>query len=40
RLEQLHTQARPAPARPAPWAQRLPELAARPLDGEALEAIA
>ncbi|AVI00069.1 hypothetical protein C5L38_34020 (plasmid) [Streptomyces sp. WAC00288] len=40
RLEQLHTQARPEPVRPAPWSQRLPEHAARPLDGEALEAIA
>ncbi len=40
RLEQLRTQARPAPVRPAPWAQRLPEVAARPLDGEALEVIA
>lgn len=40
RLEQLHTQARPTPVRPVPWAQRLPELAARPLDGEALEVIA
>ncbi|MFJ8692809.1 hypothetical protein [Streptomyces roseolilacinus] len=29
RLEQLHTQARPEPVRPAPWSQRLPELAAR-----------
>ncbi|TXS46983.1 hypothetical protein [Streptomyces sp. t39] len=40
RLEQLHTQARPTPVRPAPWTQRLPDLAARPLDGEALEVIA
>ncbi|MEU2181044.1 hypothetical protein [Streptomyces thermolilacinus] len=40
RLEQLHAQARPEPVRPAAWAQRLPELAARPLDGEALEVIA
>ncbi|MFE7512746.1 hypothetical protein ACFU8I_16245 [Streptomyces sp. NPDC057540] len=40
RLEQLHTQARPTPVRPAPWSQRLPELAARPLDGENLEVIA
>lgn len=40
RLEQLRTQARPEPVRPAPWTQRLPELAARPLDGEALEVIA
>ncbi|PLW66689.1 hypothetical protein C0036_21815 [Streptomyces sp. DJ] len=40
RLEQLHTQARPEPVRPAPWSQRLPELAARPLDGETLEVIA
>ncbi|MFE5796285.1 hypothetical protein ACFQ8C_27415 [Streptomyces sp. NPDC056503] len=40
RLEQLHTQARPEPGRPAPWAQRLPDLAARPLDGEALKVIA
>ncbi|MFE3122286.1 hypothetical protein ACFXHD_02580 [Streptomyces hydrogenans] len=40
RLEQLHTQARPEPVRPAPWTQRLPELAARPLDGDALEVIA
>ncbi|MFJ9434904.1 hypothetical protein ACIRQY_35430 [Streptomyces sp. NPDC101490] len=35
RLEQLRTQ-----ARPEPWAQRLPELAAHALDGEALEVIA
>ncbi|WP_261993728.1 hypothetical protein, partial [Streptomyces sp. t39] len=28
RLEQLHTQARPTPVRPAPWTQRLPDLAA------------
>ncbi|MFE6813532.1 hypothetical protein [Streptomyces sp. NPDC057675] len=40
RLEQLHTQARPTPVRPAPWTQRLPELASRPLDGEALEVTA
>ncbi|MFK3734682.1 hypothetical protein ACI2LJ_30955 [Streptomyces sp. NPDC088090] len=40
RLEQLHAQARPQPVRPAPWARRLPELAARPLDGEVLEVIA
>ncbi|MFC9261290.1 hypothetical protein ACFT25_15900 [Streptomyces hydrogenans] len=40
RLEQLHTQVRPEPVRPAPWSQRLPDLAARPLDGEALEVIA
>ncbi|MEV6400543.1 hypothetical protein AB0M39_38165 [Streptomyces sp. NPDC051907] len=40
RLEQLRTQARPEPARPAPWSQRLPELAARPLHGETLEVIA
>ncbi len=40
RLEQLHAQARPELVRPAPWARRLPELAARPLDGEALEVIA
>lgn len=40
RLEQLHAQARPEPVRPAPWTQRLPELAARPLDGEGLEVIA
>ncbi|MFF3775743.1 hypothetical protein [Streptomyces sp. NPDC002232] len=40
RLEQLHTQARPTPVRPAPWSQRLPELAVRPLHGEALEMIA
>ncbi|MFJ3505313.1 hypothetical protein [Streptomyces sp. NPDC090135] len=40
RLEQLHTQARPQPVRPAPWSQRLPELAARPLDSETLEVIA
>ncbi|MCX0247953.1 hypothetical protein NEH16_32760 [Streptomyces drozdowiczii] len=40
RLEQLHTQAHPTPARPAPWPQRLPELAARPLDEEALEVTA
>ncbi|MFD9605268.1 hypothetical protein ACFQ6O_42535 [Streptomyces sp. NPDC056441] len=32
RLEQLHTQTRPELARPAPWSQRLPELAARPLE--------
>ncbi|MFJ6250627.1 MULTISPECIES: hypothetical protein [unclassified Streptomyces] len=40
RLEQLHTLARPESIRPAPWTQRLPELAARPLDGEALEVTA
>ncbi|MEU8622655.1 hypothetical protein [Streptomyces sp. NPDC048623] len=40
RLEQLHTQARPEPVRPASWSRRLPELAARPLGGEALEVIA
>ncbi|MFE6460031.1 hypothetical protein ACFVP0_21600 [Streptomyces cinereoruber] len=40
RLEQLHAQARPEPVRPAPWSRRLPELAARPLDGEALGVIA
>ncbi|MFJ7069737.1 hypothetical protein [Streptomyces sp. NPDC101115] len=40
RLELLRTQARPEPVRPAPWSRRLPELAARPLDGEALEVIA
>ncbi|MFF9593846.1 hypothetical protein ACF1FX_32460 [Streptomyces sp. NPDC014646] len=40
RLEQLHAQARPEPVRPASWSRRLPELAARPLDGEALEVIA
>ncbi|MFF8604054.1 hypothetical protein ACF065_33690 [Streptomyces sp. NPDC015232] len=40
RLEQLRTQARPEPVRPEPWARRLTELAARPLDGEALEVIA
>ncbi|MFJ6452277.1 hypothetical protein ACIQNV_37375 [Streptomyces hydrogenans] len=40
RLEQLHTQARPEPVWPAPWSQRLPELAARLLGGEALEVIA
>ncbi|MFF9425596.1 hypothetical protein [Streptomyces sp. NPDC014746] len=40
RLEQLHALARPEPVRPAPWSQRLPELAVRPLDGEALEVIA
>ncbi|MFI8426041.1 hypothetical protein [Streptomyces sp. NPDC085479] len=40
RLEQLHIQARPEPVRPAPWTQRLPEFAARPLDGEAPEVIA
>ncbi|MEU7031415.1 hypothetical protein AB0A60_32565 [Streptomyces sp. NPDC046275] len=40
RLEQLHSQARPTPVRPAPWAQRLSELAARSLDSEALEVIA
>ncbi|MFE4660568.1 hypothetical protein ACFRFJ_28235 [Streptomyces hydrogenans] len=39
-LEQLHAQARPEPVRPAPWLQRLSELAARPLDSEALEVIA
>ncbi|MFE3074187.1 hypothetical protein [Streptomyces sp. NPDC059247] len=39
-LEQLRTQARPEPVRPAPWTQRLPELADRPLDGEALEVTA
>ncbi|MDV9193226.1 hypothetical protein R6L23_34295, partial [Streptomyces sp. SR27] len=40
RLEQLHAQVRPEPVRPAPWSRRLPELAARPLDGEGLEVIA
>ncbi|GGY78967.1 hypothetical protein GCM10010363_69880 [Streptomyces omiyaensis] len=40
RLEQLRTLARPEPVRPAPWSRRLPELAARPLDGEGLEVIA
>ncbi len=40
RLEHLHAQARPEPVRPAAWSQRLPELAGRPLDGEALEVIA
>ncbi|MFF9870174.1 hypothetical protein ACF1G0_33155 [Streptomyces sp. NPDC013953] len=35
RLEQLRTQARPEPVRSAPWSQRLPELAARPLDTNA-----
>ncbi|MER8235807.1 hypothetical protein [Streptomyces sp. NPDC094049] len=40
RLEQLRTQARPEPVRPAVWSQRLPELAARPLDSEILEVIA
>ncbi|MDV5143194.1 hypothetical protein R1T08_02430 [Streptomyces sp. SBC-4] len=39
RLEQLRTQARPEPVRPTPWSQRLPELAARPLNGETLEVI-
>ncbi|MEU9298503.1 hypothetical protein [Streptomyces sp. NPDC048266] len=38
RLEQLHTQARPEPVRPAPWSQRLPELAARPLDTDVTKA--
>ncbi|WP_435600534.1 hypothetical protein [Streptomyces sp. C10-9-1] len=40
RLEQLRTQANPEPVRPAPWSQRLPELAAHPLHGETLEVIA
>ncbi|MEU8764266.1 hypothetical protein [Streptomyces sp. NPDC048659] len=40
RMEQLHTQARLEPVRPVPWSQRLSELAAHPLDGEALEVIA
>ncbi|MFE3122158.1 hypothetical protein ACFXHD_01930 [Streptomyces hydrogenans] len=40
RLEQLRAQARPEPVRPAPWSRRLPEFAARPLDGEALVVIA
>ncbi|MER8235799.1 hypothetical protein [Streptomyces sp. NPDC094049] len=40
RLEQLRTQAHPEPVRPAAWSQRLPELAARPLDSEILEVIA
>ncbi|WP_164986191.1 hypothetical protein [Streptomyces roseicoloratus] len=40
RLEQLHTQARPELVRPVPWSRRLPELADRPLGGEALEVIA
>ncbi|MFF8513221.1 hypothetical protein ACF064_34715 [Streptomyces sp. NPDC015492] len=40
RLEQLRTQARPEPVRPAEWSQRLPKLAARPLNGEGLEVIA
>ncbi|MFC8270374.1 hypothetical protein ACFUIZ_32335 [Streptomyces cinereoruber] len=40
RLEQLHTQARPAPVRPEPWAQRLPELAAHPLHEQTLEVTA
>ncbi|OII64363.1 hypothetical protein BJP40_02290 [Streptomyces sp. CC53] len=40
RLEQLHIQARPAPVRGAAWSRRLPELAARQLDGEALEVTA
>lgn len=39
-MELLHTQARPEPVRPAPWSHRLPELAARPLGGDALEVIA
>ncbi|MFF1511887.1 hypothetical protein [Streptomyces sp. NPDC058326] len=40
RLKQLRIQARPEPVRPAPWPQRLPELAAHPLHGEPLEVIA
>ncbi|MFI0192084.1 hypothetical protein ACH4PW_31630 [Streptomyces sp. NPDC017082] len=41
RLEQLREQAaaRTEPAAAAPWADRLPELAARPLDGEAAGAV-
>ncbi|MEU5161218.1 hypothetical protein AB0G74_16650 [Streptomyces sp. NPDC020875] len=34
RLEELHTQTRPTPVQPETWAQRLPQLAARPLDGD------
>ncbi|MEW2634521.1 hypothetical protein AB0903_23505 [Streptomyces sp. NPDC048389] len=40
RLEQLRTQARPEPVRPAPRSQRLPELAAHPLHGTTPEVIA
>ncbi|MET9648347.1 hypothetical protein AB0K71_05315 [Streptomyces syringium] len=39
RLEQLHTHTRPEPVRPAPWSQRLPELAARPLNDDAPRAV-
>ncbi|MFC8765123.1 hypothetical protein ACFUAG_31005 [Streptomyces sp. NPDC057193] len=40
RLEQLRAKALPEPVRPAPWSQRLPELAAHSLHGETLEVIA
>ncbi|MCZ0211362.1 hypothetical protein ABZ595_36065 [Streptomyces rubradiris] len=41
RLEQLreHTAVRTEPAAAAPWTDRLPELAARPLDGDATGAV-
>ncbi|MFJ2607593.1 hypothetical protein ACIO13_21860 [Streptomyces sp. NPDC087425] len=41
RLEQLRERAatRTEAAMPAPWTDRLPELAARPLDGEAAGAV-
>ncbi|MFK8851378.1 hypothetical protein [Streptomyces sp. Ac-502] len=35
RLEQLHEQSAARPERPAPWTDRLPGLATRPLDGDA-----
>ncbi|GHE43584.1 hypothetical protein GCM10018785_11420 [Streptomyces longispororuber] len=40
RLGQMHTQARPVPVRPAPRSQRLPELAARPLNSKTRGVIA
>ncbi|WP_030554231.1 hypothetical protein [Streptomyces exfoliatus] len=40
RLEQLRAKALPEPVRPAPWSQRLPELAAHSLHGETREVIA
>ncbi|MEU5403614.1 hypothetical protein ABZ348_30485 [Streptomyces sp. NPDC005963] len=39
RLEQLREQAAARPERPASWAQRLPGLAARPLDADAAGAV-
>ncbi|MFF0386886.1 hypothetical protein [Streptomyces sp. NPDC004286] len=39
RLEQLREQSAARPERPASWAQRLPGLAARPLDGDATGAV-